>query len=151
VQESSAQAPPPVARSLAGKLAVLDFKNYTTDLQPEQVRYFTDVVRSAAVRAGPRLEVMTRENLLVLMQAQGRDLAACQGECEVETGRLIGADLIVSGDLQRIGKKLKLSMRLHETHGGRLMAADVASGRDIDELDTNAQTAAAALLAGARQ
>lgn len=143
-------AAPEVARIPPGKLAVLDFKSYVRDLQPEQVRYFADVVRSAAVRVGPQLEVMTRENLVVLLQASGRDLAKCEGECEVETGRLIGADVIVSGDLQRIGRKLKLSLRLHETRGGRLLAAEVSSGKDVDELDQSLQDTAARLLTGAR-
>ena len=132
----------------AGKLAVLDFRNYVKEMQPETVRYFTDVVRSAAVRKGQHFQVMTRENLLVLLQASGKTLEGCEGECEVETGRRIGADVVVSGDLQRVGTKLKLSLRLHETQGGRLLAAEVASGKSVDDLDTAATEAADRLLAG---
>jgi hypothetical protein len=115
-------------------------------MQPETVRYFTDIVRSAAVRKGQQFQVMTRENLLVLLQASGKDLAQCEGECEVETGRRIGADVVVSGDLQKVGTKLKLSLRLHETRGGRLLGAEVASGKSVDDLDTAATEAADRLL-----
>ena len=82
---------------------------------------------------------MTRENLLVLLQASGKDLAECEGECEVDTGRRIGADAVVSGDVLKFGSRFKLSLRLHETRGGQLLSAAVASGATLDELDTAVQ------------
>ena len=108
------------------------------------------MVRGAVLQAAPRLAVMTRENLLVLLQASGKDLAECEGECEVDTGRRIGADAVVSGDLLRFGARLKLSLRLHETKGGRLLAAVVASGSTLEELDTEVQKRAGELLGGQR-
>src|SRR5690349_8177744 len=97
---------------LALHLVVLDFRNKLDDVDG---RYFADVVRAAAVRADPSLQVITRENLLVLLQSTGKDLADCEGECEVETGRRIGADLVISGDLLKVGTQYKLNLRLHET------------------------------------
>ncbi|MGZ6142745.1 MAG: DUF2380 domain-containing protein [Myxococcales bacterium] len=134
------------SRKLAGKLAVLDLRNFTKDLTRENAQYFTDVVRGAALKAQPQLEVMTRENLLVLLQASGKDLASCEGECEVDTGRRIGADQIVSGEIQKLGSLYKLSLRLHDTREGRLLASTQASGKTIEELDQSAQQAAADLL-----
>jgi hypothetical protein len=136
----------PVLKVPAGRLAVLDFKAFDREIKAEQVHYFTDLVRRAAVRAGPQIEVLTRENLFVLLRASGKDPSQCEGECEVETGRLVGADSIVSGDLQRIGANLKLSLRLHETGGGRLLGAEVASGKNLDELDKAVTQAAERLL-----
>jgi hypothetical protein len=135
---------------VAGKLAVLDFKNYTRDLKPEDVRYFSDVVRGATIRVAPRMEVMTRENLLVLLQAAGKNPSDCEGECEVETGRRVGADAVVSGDILKVGTRYKMSLRLHETHDGRLLSTAVASGKSIDELDERLQQAAQDLLAPPR-
>lgn len=129
-----------------GKLAVLDFKSYTDALKPEDVRYFTDVVRGSALRSAPGLSVMTRENLLVLLQATGKDASQCEGECEVDTGRRIGADAVVSGEILKVGSKFKMSLKLHETAGGQLLSTAVASGKSIDELDESAQAAAADLL-----
>ena len=144
----TAPAPPaaPGARKLAGKLAVLELRNFTKELTPQNAQYFTDVARSAALKAQPQLEVMTRENLFVLLQASGKDLAGCEGECEVDTGRRIGADLIVSGEIQKIGTKYKMTLRLHDTREGRLLASTQASGRTIDELDQDAQRAAEELV-----
>ena len=56
--------------------------------------------------------------------------------------------MVVSGDLQKVGSQLKLSLRLHETQGGQLLAAEVDSGKNIDDLDTAASEAADRLLGG---
>jgi hypothetical protein len=149
---SATPAPsPPSRRTLvvaSGKLAVLDFKNSAKDLSTADVRYFADVIRGATLKSAPGLEVMTRENLLVLLQATGKDLGQCEGECEVDTGRRIGADAIISGEIQKVGTRFKMSLRLHETHEGRLAGASVASGKSIDELDDSAIKAVATLFEG---
>src|SRR5262249_27382312 len=114
----------------------------------DDARYLADVVRAGALKAAPRLGVMTRENLLVLLQASGKDLAECEGECEVDTGRRIGADAVISGEVLKFGERYKLS--LHETRGGRLLAAVVASGATLEELDAQVQARALELLEGQR-
>ena len=132
---------------LHGKLAVLDLKNYTKDLDKQNAQYFTDVIRQATLRLEPGLDIMTRENLLVLLQSTGKKLEDCEGECEVDTGRRIGADNIISGELQKVGTHFKLTLRLHDTRDGRLLASAIGSGKSIDELDESAQKAAEELFA----
>jgi len=152
-QRASASKPAPAERKAVvdhGKLAVLDFKNSAKDLQQDEVRYFTDVVRGASLKVAPGLEVMTRENLITLLQATGKDLGQCEGECEVDTGRRIGADAIISGDVLKVGSKYHISLRLHETHDGRLLSSAIATGKSVDELDEGLQSAAAELLMPAR-
>ena len=147
-------APPPPPKSAhrladGAQLAVLDFKR-AAGFSLDDARYLTDVVRGAVLQAAPRLGVMTRENLLVLLQASGKDLAECEGECEVDTGRRIGADAVISGDALKFGARFKLSLRLHETKGGRLIAAAVASGTTLEELDAEVQKRTSELLSGQR-
>ncbi|HUJ26011.1 MAG TPA: DUF2380 domain-containing protein [Myxococcales bacterium] len=137
---------PATGQNRTGKLAVLELRNFTRELTKQNAQYFTDVVRGAALKSQPQLEVITRENLIVLLQSSGRDLSNCEGECEVDTGRRIGADLIVSGEIQKVGTKYKLTLRLHDTRQGRLLASSQASGATIDELDGDAQRAAAELM-----
>jgi hypothetical protein len=84
---------------LTGRLAVLDLRNFAKELTPQNSIYVTDVIRQETLHNQPQLEVMTRENLLVLLQASGKKIEDCEGGCEVDTGRRIGADLIVSGDV----------------------------------------------------
>jgi TolB-like protein len=147
-QQTYAQAPAAGRPILdRGKLAVLDFQNFAKDLSKEDVHYFADVVRGATLKTSPGMEVMTRENLLVLLQATGKDASNCEGECEVDTGRRIGADAVISGEVLKVGSRYKISLKLHETHEGRLLSTGVASGKSIDELDEKLQQAASDLLA----
>ena len=129
-------------------LAVLEFK----DKLPKSgdnldVGYLTDVVRDDAKDAVPSLKVMTRENMLVLLQSSGKSLADCEGECEVDTGRRIGADLVISGEVLRFGTQYKVNMKLHDTHEGELLAGAIAAGSTADQLDADLNRAVAKLLA----
>lgn len=94
---------------------------------------------------------MTRENLGVPLQASGKDLNDCEGECEVDTGRRIGADAVISGEVLKYSAHCKLSLRLHETKSGRLVAATVASGATLEALDADLQLRAAELLSPQRE
>ena len=118
----------------AQTLAVLELRTKLDGPAKKQVdpAYFTDVVRTKALETSPGLTVMTRENVLVLIKASGKTLEQCEGECEVETGRLLGADLIATGDLLQIGTQLKMTLKLHDTHSGRLLSGATASGGNVD-------------------
>ena len=141
---------PPRPRLADGaRLAVLDLRR-SSGFTSEDARYLTDVVRAAVLKEAPRLSVMTRENLLVLLQASGKDLAECEGECEVDTARRLGADAVISGDVLKFGARFKLSLRLHETKDGRLLSAAVASGATLEELDAAIQARVAELMAAPR-
>jgi TolB-like protein len=138
----ASQTAPVRTLPLRGKLAVLDLKNFTKDLTRQNAQYFTDVIRQASLKMEPGIDIMTRENLMVLLQSTGKKLEECEGECEVDTGRRIGADTIVSGEIQKVGTRYKLTLRLHDTHEGRLLSSSIGSGKSIDELDESAQKAA---------
>lgn len=115
------------------KIAVLDFKNYASELKPENSRYLSDVVRAAALREAPSFEVITRENLLVLLQSSNIDPRVVRGRMRSGNGP---QDRSRPGHQQRypeFGTRIKVSLRLHDTRSGRLLSASEASGRD--ELD----------------
>src|SRR5205807_9343404 len=128
-------------------LAVLEFRDKVPPEQRIDAAYLSDQVRSAVKELLPAVKVITRENMLVLLQASGKDLASCEGECEVDTGRRIGADLVVSGELLRFGSQYKLNMKLHDTRDGRLISTAIASGASVDALDDAATKAADDLVA----
>lgn len=130
------------AHAAPPKLAVLELNN-RADLTPAQTRYLTDRIRAAAVRAG--YFVLSRENILEHLPP-GTSLAACEGDCEVETARNVGADHVVSGEIIRLGGALRIALRLHETQAGRLLATDKVAGA-IGALDTPLETAAQRLFA----
>ncbi len=130
----------------AERLAVLELYN-PAGLEQQAADYLTDRIRAAALGAlGERVKVLTRENLVALMPP-GADLADCAGaDCEVETGRRLGARFVISGELVRLGETLKLSLKLHATDDGTLLAAEAASGPDAEGLEAALPPVVAALV-----
>ena len=82
-------------------------------------RTFSAQLQNVARRAAPDLFVMTQANIEQLVRASGKSLEECEGQCAVETGRLIGADLVVAGRISRIGKRWALSMHDSDLSVGR--------------------------------
>src|SRR5205807_435492 len=128
-------------------VAVLEFRDKVPPDQRIDAAYLSDQVRSAVKQDLPQSRVITRENMLVLLESSGKKLEECEGECEVDTGRRIGADLVVSGELLRFGTQYKLNMKLHDTRDGSLLAGAVATGKTADDLDRDLRPAVGKLLA----
>ena len=128
------------------KLAVLELTD-AAGLDPGEAHFLTSRVRGAASRLPTdRWFVMTEENLQAVLPP-GTDLADCQGGCEVETGRNIGAEVVVSGELARLGGSFTLTLRAHHTVDGALLGQEVATAPTREGLDAEAVGAAARLLA----
>lgn len=116
-------AAPAVAKP---KVAVLEV--VSPDVTREQAAFVSDVIRREALRAlGDEYDIITRENLVVLLANTGKSLADCEGECDVETGRRIGADLVVGGRLVRFGQAFNLILALHSTGDAVLLASAQAN------------------------
>jgi TolB-like protein len=103
--------------------------------------YFSDLIRGKIRKAAPALFVMTRESTLQILGASGKKAEDCEGECEVETGRLLGADYVVSGRMTKVGSRYLLTLRLHRTSDGELINTAEARGKSTDELVDNAGAA----------
>lgn len=112
------------------KVAVLEFE-MVKGLDLDRA-YFSDKVRGAVQDRMPQLFVMTRESTEMLLKQFGKSINDCTGECEVETGRQLGADYVVSGRLTRAGTRTALTLRLHATATGELIKASEAMGKDAD-------------------
>src|SRR5215469_13410990 len=125
--------------------AVLELRNKLegADRNLLDAAFLTDVVRQQALEAVPSLKLMTRENVLALLEASGKKLEDCDGECEVETGRRLGADIVVTGELLRFGRGFRVNLRLHDTHTAQLLAAAVASGDSPETLESDLNRAVA--------
>ena len=115
---------PPLGFAESGRrhIAVLDFKN-SAQLNTFEVTSLTSIVRGSASRLGG-FKVMTKENVTELLPP-GTRLEDCVGTCEVETGRLLGAAFIVTGEVGRVEGKIQLSLRLFNTAKGNLLAQEV--------------------------
>ena len=126
-------AAPGAAR--ADRLAVLEFEG-DGSLETSGLKYLSDEVRGAALNVLRRgsWEVITRDNMLVMLESNRDNLVACEGECEVETGRLLGADLVVAGVQLRLGSQLRVQLKAYDTRTGNLLAMERAEAETVDEL-----------------
>jgi len=117
--------------------AVLELRNKLQgpDRNLVDAAFLTDVVRQQVLEDAPSLKLMTRENVLTLLEASGKKLEECEGECEVDTGRRLGADVVVTGEILRFGSGFRANLRLHDTHSAQLLSAAVASGDSPEALE----------------
>ena len=127
----------PVANAVE-PVAVLELSSQSK-LPPATLDLLTDAIRSAALDVLPRSNytVMTRDNMLVMLEDMGLSTECVQGSCEVETGRNIGAKLVVAGSVADIGDTHIVSIKLYDCASGNLLAAEEARHRDqLTLLDT---------------
>ncbi len=103
------------------ELAVLELQSRY--VQREVLEVFSDELRGEASERLPEHYVFTRENLESRLKEKGIDPSDCAGEdfCEIDVGRKMGVDYIMSGSVLRLGDKLVATIKLHETREGRLI------------------------------
>jgi hypothetical protein len=86
------------------------------------LRLFADQARAGAlaVLRPPEFTVMTRENTAQILKDMGGQCA--EGECEVETARLVGASLVLSGGATVLDGTWIISIKLHDVGTAALLA-----------------------------
>jgi TolB-like protein len=138
---SSAPAPmsasqEPLAPGELERVAVLELKNkLPQQISTDEISFLTNEAR-AVVSALPssHFVVMTRESLEALIEP-GKTLEDCVGTCEVETGRLLGAQWIITGEVVRFGSSLRVSLKLHNTRTGQLISGASLKGSKVEDLE----------------
>lgn len=132
-------------QSARKKLAVLEF-GHGSEVKAKTAAYMVDVVRGEAVKLPDgQFLVMTKENILEMLPPD-TDLASCEGSCEVETGRNIGADYLITGEFIEIGGEIKVSMRLYDTGSGGLKASEKGTAKGVKGLEAVVQATAGRLM-----
>ena len=136
--QPAAQVSPPAQFVKTGeklKVGVLEFTN-VAGISAYEAQAITDMVRMAAgeVLPGEWYLIMTRESILQLLPPDKRDLAACEGECEVETGRNIGADYIVTGEIGRFGTDLQVKFKMYNTKTSDYLGGKIVNAPTMNQL-----------------
>lgn len=65
--------------------------------------------------------ILTRENIAIILKDMGRDIAECAGSCDVETGRLMGSDYVIATDFLHLGNQIILTVKLFDVEKGSLI------------------------------
>jgi hypothetical protein len=96
----------------------------------------SDESRAAAVTTLSKddYRVITRENMFMILRDMDVDPSCIEGECEVETGRNIGAKYVISGSVINLSDTWILTLKLHETERGSLLGTGEARGATPLEL-----------------
>lgn len=116
------------------KVAVLELHDGGAVTEAE-ARYLSERLRGAAlVLPVADWLVITRENILALLPP-GTDLADCIADCEVTTGRNIGADVIVTGEFLRVGGRPRATLNAHRVDTGQLLAQEVVAVQRAADLE----------------
>lgn len=116
------------------RLAVLEFTGAGAD--PIAVDVFSDGTRTAVIKIINKEEilVMTRESISEIMKDMGKDISCVEGECEVEIGRNIGADYIITGSIAQLDEEYILTLKFLDTHSGALLASETSDATDLNVL-----------------
>jgi formylglycine-generating enzyme required for sulfatase activity len=135
-------------------LAVLDkSKPEDAGLSQAKLNILAQAARGEARRRIPeQFQVMSEENTITILRDMGVNLAACEGECEVEIARKLQADWLMSVQLVRFGSAWNLQLNLFETATGALKGSERAQVAQEDRLIAVAEekTGLLALLVGRR-
>ena len=129
-------------------LGVLEVRAGNSGLDESQLTSITDWVRGAARRALPGAAIMTRErvNQLIVTNPQVFERCSARG-CELEWGRALGADLLVTGGVTRFGKRLTVTLRMHDTRRGTFLGEETATAESLEPLPERVQQSALRLFA----
>lgn len=138
----------PVSTAGPAWLAILEFAMEPSTSQTIDVGLLREATTTHTLaHVDPeQISLMTRENMMVLIDANAVDLTCIEGQCEVETGRNLGADWVISGTLHRAEPDYLLYFKLHDTHTGRLVSALEMSGHSQEDLLSNIPFAVSELL-----
>ena len=131
---------PTLGRAAELKAAVLDLGNRAAPkLNDDAARFLTDIIREVVRDGMPSnlVDLMTRENLNVLLAAQNISLEQCyaRSQCEVELGKNLGADWVVSGEVLLYDDVLKVVLKLHKTGSGTLLGTWSGEGDNLKGLE----------------
>ena len=116
------------------RVAVLEFRG--VGVEQVVLLKLSDQTRVAAVDVLPQDQylIMTRENMMQILMDMGKDTSCMEGQCEVETGRNIGADIIISGDVMIMEGTYYVTLKLHETVQGGLLSAKNVEAKGFSQL-----------------
>ena len=120
------------------RVAVLELRN-EAGLTSQEARLLTDKVRNAASRSLARRDfiIMTRENIKDLLPP-GTDLSKCTtAKCEVEIGRNIQADYIVTGEIIRYDDDYLINLKVHHSESGAFLGSQSAEGANKKALSAH--------------
>jgi formylglycine-generating enzyme required for sulfatase activity len=125
------------------RVAVLELGN-AGGLSEAEVAYLTDQVRTTVVETVPAEShlVMTRESIQELLPEGVRLTDCLDAVCEVEIGRTLGADYVISGEVLTFAEEYRLILKLHDCTSAAFMTSRSVAADDLTGLESRVAEAA---------
>ena len=141
------QLTPPKLTGKTQRIAVLELMNRAPQqVTSDEVSYLTNELRTvASYLPAPRFLVLTQESLETLIDPSMK-LEDCVGSCAVETGRIVGARWILTGEVVRFGSSLRVSLKLHDTKSGHFLKGAAVKGKSVEDLEQELHAQALSLV-----
>ena len=129
------------------RIAVLELHNRVPQqVSRDEITYLSNELRTvASYLPSSKYIVLTKESLEVLIDPSMK-LEECVGSCAVETGRLIGATWILTGEVVRFGQSLRVSLKVHHTKTGQFLKGVSIKGTTVEDLETKLHAETLALI-----
>jgi formylglycine-generating enzyme required for sulfatase activity len=141
-------APVLFAQDRVGDMAVMDITYTGKNLTKEQIGFLSDDIREKAVEiTGYR--IMNRENIFTILKDKKVDLSKCEGpECEVEYGRLLQADKLITSNIIFSGGTFFIKLKIYDVSSATMekSVSRECKGCDFSGLRKSVQDAARDLL-----
>ena len=122
----------PVTAQEAETLAVLDF---TTEAVSEiEMKAIVEFLSAELFKTGKYtvIDVSQRETILKEMEFS---MSGCSDDsCALEIGKMLSAELIVTGNLSKVGTRYLMSVKMLETETSKTMGTANGKFNDLDEL-----------------
>jgi formylglycine-generating enzyme required for sulfatase activity len=125
-----------VAAGAPVRVAVLELGN-PAELTDAEIAYLSDQVRTsmAATLPAESYLIMTRESIQELLPV-GVSMKDClDAVCEVEIGRTIGADFVVSGEVLLFADEYRLILKAHDCDTAAFLTSRTVGARALPDLE----------------
>jgi len=125
------------------RVAVLELGN-AGGLSDAEIAYLSDQVRATVVETVPQKShlVMTRESIQELLPEGVRLTDCLDAVCEVEIGRTLGADFVISGEILTYDEEYRLILKLHDCESAAFITSESIAAADLTELEAKVADAA---------
>jgi formylglycine-generating enzyme required for sulfatase activity len=119
------------------KVAVLELVN-KAGVTDDEAYFLTDKVRRTASQMLPISDftIMTSENIEELLPPD-MDLKKCtDAKCEVEMGRMIGAEYLITGEILRYAGKLRVQVKVHHVPSGHFIGSEDTKAGKLEKQES---------------
>ena len=117
------------------RVAVTDLRVDGDAVPASRAQTLTEMVRTTALALpASRYQVITRENIIALLPPDMSWEECTEAACEIEFGRMVGVDFVVTGEIARFGEVLQIQLRLYRVSDGTLLSGVSGRARSEEEV-----------------